>query len=294
MKTRPIVGAALAVVASISMAGSVLSFSGVTNGSFETGTFSSAPWDTLFPGNTNLTGWTIESGSVDWTGSYWPASEGSRSIDLSGNGPGVISQSFATTAGNTYTVNFDLSGNPACGPAAKTLTVSAAGAATDSLTYDILIAGNSLGDMKWVARQYSFVATSSSTALTFTSTTTTSCGPALDNIVVTETVPVPPTLADCKDAGWLTMIDADRNGFKNQGDCVSYFATDGKNPGSVTPQAAVKGHVSTPSAAGTERAAEPRTDVVKAPKGELPKPRGPGAGAGVDAVEHRDRAATGR
>jgi choice-of-anchor C domain-containing protein len=289
MKTRSIVGAMLAVVASISIAGSVLAFSGVTNGSFETGTFSGAPWDTLFPGNTNLTGWTVDSGSVDWTGSYWPASAGSRSIDLSGNEPGAISQTLATTTGNTYAVSFDLSGNPACGPAAKTLTVGAAGAATDSLTFDTGIAGNSLSDMKWEAHQYSFIATSSSTALTFTSTTAGSCGPAIDNIVVTETVAVPPTLADCKDAGWLTMVDADGNGFKNQGDCVSYFATGGKNTGSVTPLTiAVKGHVSPLSALATKRPAEPRRDVVKAPKAE---PRGSGRGA---AVEHEDRAATRR
>jgi hypothetical protein len=31
------------------------------------------------------------------------------------------------------------------------------------------------------------------------------------------------------------MVDARENAFKNQGDCVSYFATDGKNPGAVTP-----------------------------------------------------------
>jgi hypothetical protein len=31
------------------------------------------------------------------------------------------------------------------------------------------------------------------------------------------------------------MLDARGNAFKNQGDCVSYLATDGKNPGAVTP-----------------------------------------------------------
>ena len=57
-------------------------------------------------------------------------------------------------------------------------------------------------------------------------------GPALDNVVVTETVP---TKDDCKHGGWRTMIDGAGNHFKNQGDCVSYFATKGKNPGALPP-----------------------------------------------------------
>ena len=44
-----------------------------------------------------------------------------------------------------------------------------------------------------------------------------------------------PTKSDCKDGGWQTMIDSAGNHFKNQGDCVSYFATKGKNLGAVAP-----------------------------------------------------------
>jgi hypothetical protein len=33
----------------------------------------------------------------------------------------------------------------------------------------------------------------------------------------------------CKKGGWQTVTDADGNPFKNQGDCVSYVATGGKN-----------------------------------------------------------------
>ena len=35
----------------------------------------------------------------------------------------------------------------------------------------------------------------------------------------------------CKNGGWQNMQDANGNSFKNQGDCVSYFATGGSNPG---------------------------------------------------------------
>lgn len=42
----------------------------------------------------------------------------------------------------------------------------------------------------------------------------------------TECVPVLPTSGqDCKQGGWATY-----GVFKNQGDCVSYVATGGKNP----------------------------------------------------------------
>ncbi len=38
-----------------------------------------------------------------------------------------------------------------------------------------------------------------------------------------------PSKDDCKNNGWQTMTDANHKHFKNQGDCVSYFATGGKN-----------------------------------------------------------------
>jgi hypothetical protein len=41
------------------------------------------------------------------------------------------------------------------------------------------------------------------------------------------------TLKDqCKNSGWKTLTDSNGNTFKNQGDCVSFFATKGKNKGS--------------------------------------------------------------
>jgi choice-of-anchor C domain-containing protein len=269
MKKRPIAAVLLACAASLSIAGSALAFSGVSNGSFETGTFSGAPFDTLASGATNLAGWTVDSGTVDWIGTFWSASDGSRSIDLSGDGPGALSQTIATTVGYTYSVTFDLSGNPGCGPALKTLTVGASGANIQAFSFDIAAAANTHSDMKWEARTYSFVATGSSGTLTFTSTTAGICGPALDNVVVTETAPeptpnpIPATTSDCKDGAWQQFGDADANGFKNQGDCVSYVATDGKNAGSVTTTVTLaKGKATTLSAASnvTDTAAASHSD----------------------------------
>ena len=39
-----------------------------------------------------------------------------------------------------------------------------------------------------------------------------------------------PTSKDqCKNGGWQNLTDSIGHAFKNQGDCVSYFATGGKN-----------------------------------------------------------------
>jgi len=88
--------------------------------------------------------------------------------------------------------------------------------------------------------------TSASTTLSFISTTAGVFGPAIDNVVVTETVP---TKDDCKQGGWQTMIDTAGNAFKNQGDCVSFFATKGKNPGALAPAAAADAAATTSDAA---------------------------------------------
>ena len=80
--------------------------------------------------------------------------------------------------------------------------------------------------MKWVTKTYPFVAKSTQTTLTFTSTTEGGFGPAIDNVVITQTLA---TGADCKKGGWQTMVDLNGSHFRNQGDCVSYYATGEKN-----------------------------------------------------------------
>jgi choice-of-anchor C domain-containing protein len=61
----------------------------------------------------NITGWTVESGNIDYvSSSYWAASSGVRSIDLNGDTAGTIGQHFNTTAGHSYRLLFDMSGNP--------------------------------------------------------------------------------------------------------------------------------------------------------------------------------------
>ena len=66
------------------------------NGSFEDGPEISGSLVTLYDGNEEITGWKVSSGSIDLIGTYWKASDGERSLDLNGAGPGAISQTFDT------------------------------------------------------------------------------------------------------------------------------------------------------------------------------------------------------
>jgi choice-of-anchor C domain-containing protein len=260
VKKRSIFGIALGGVAAVALAGASLAFSGPTNGSFESGNYvdNSFGFEQVNAGDTSIDGWSVDSGSVDWIGAYWTAQDGSMSIDLSGADAGTISQTFATTIGNTYTVSFGLSGNPAGPPTVKTLDVSATGGTLSSYTYDA--SANALPNtMNWTTATYSFLATSASTTLSFISTTATAFGPAIDNVVVTETVPVK---NDCKHGGWQTMIDNTGGHFKNQGDCVSYFATGGKNLGALPP--VVAANTTTTSDATTSGVKHPNKGHVQA------------------------------
>lgn len=174
----------VAMILSVALAGTA-SASIITNGSFEQGTNPpTSGFTTLSASSTAITGWTVGGQGVDWIhNSYWNASDGIRSIDLSGPGPGSISQTFSTIPGQAYEVRFDMAGNTDGGPALKTLTVSVGG---PPLTFTFDTAGKSRpGNMGWETKSFVFTATSSSTTLTFMSTTNTAFGPALDNVSVT-------------------------------------------------------------------------------------------------------------
>src|SRR3982074_3174248 len=119
---------AIGVVVLVQPAGAVP----FTNGSCETGTNPPASgFSTLVAGTpnaTNIDGWTVTAGSVDWMApGAFQASAGQRDVDLSGDGPGTLSQTFDIIGSTLYRVLFDLSGNPQGGPSTKTLMVSAAG-----------------------------------------------------------------------------------------------------------------------------------------------------------------------
>ena len=70
------------------------------NGSFENASVNpGSGFTNLAGGSTAITGWTVGGDSIDYIGGYWNAQNGSRSIDLSGNAPGSIFQTFDTVLG---------------------------------------------------------------------------------------------------------------------------------------------------------------------------------------------------
>jgi choice-of-anchor C domain-containing protein len=192
----------VAVAATFALASTAANAAAFQNGSFETNTLNatqlnqalvSPGFTTLGAGDTSITGWTVGGNTIDYIGTYWTPADGTYSLDMSGDSPGSISQTFDTVSGQTYNVGFDLAGNPAGPPIVKTMDVDVGGAPTP-FTFDTT--GATLSNMGWRNLVYTFTASGASTTLTFTSLDTpgTAYGPALDNVSLTA-VPEPATWA---------------------------------------------------------------------------------------------------
>jgi choice-of-anchor C domain-containing protein len=162
----------------------------IVNGSFEDGVNGPVgSWRTLQAGNTDLTGWNITGGSIDWIGAYWQPHSGARSVDLHGNSAGTLAQSFATDVGQSYLVSFWMAGNPDGVPTEKTARVTS-GDAAESFSF-LLGPGITRQNMGWEQRSFTFTALASTSTLTFSSTSTgIFYGAALDDVSVTA-VPEP-------------------------------------------------------------------------------------------------------
>lgn len=175
----------------------------IINGSFESGLASVGNFTTLTAvDTTSITGWTVATGTVDYIGTYWVASDGNRSLDLDGLTAGSVTQLLTgLTMNQSYVVSFDLAGNPASGPLTKTLDVTAS---LDSQSYSFTIVPGTatLSNMGWVTESFVFKAHATTALLSFISTTTTgggsghpaAYGPALDNVSISIT-PLPSSLS---------------------------------------------------------------------------------------------------
>jgi len=148
----------------------------------------------VFGAGLSLPGWTMESGTVEIVGTYWQAAEGRQSLDLNGifEEIGTLYQDVATVPGARYRVRFALAGNPEGGPAVKSLTLTWGDSELDTLTFDTT--GRTLADMGWEYHEYVVTAASTRSRLRFQSTSSSFCGPALDDISVTplDSRPPPP------------------------------------------------------------------------------------------------------
>ncbi len=152
----------------------------IQNGSFEIGTFPGV-YLPLSVGSTDIQGWTVIRGGIDYYGTGWVSADGSRSLDLNGTpGVGGVAQQFTTTPGQQYKVDFDLAGHPS--GLLQTIEVSAAGQSQD---YSFQ-AGTDPTNLGWKNIEWLFTAKDKQTTLEFYSLQTSYIygGPALDNVRV--------------------------------------------------------------------------------------------------------------
>ncbi len=208
---------AMAAIAAVCLAMSATPASStnlVTNGSFEI----DAPTSGCTAGATALSGWTVSAGNIDIDSALCsgiPAADGNIWIDMTGsfangtgNNVGQITQTLSTVAGTQYDLSFYFGGNsqwqsgtgcfagyPNDG-AVKAMNVSVGSVSQD---FSVDTTGQPCNSAGWVLESILFTATSSSTALTFTSlngsTTASDYGPLLDGVsVVAAPVPEPATL----------------------------------------------------------------------------------------------------
>lgn len=163
------------------------------NGSFESGGVVPCNTFNVPAGSTLITGWTVSVGNIDWLGALalscgWQASNGNNSLDLVGTGGiGGIQQTFDTVPGQTYTVAFDIAGNPGAPPVIKPLAVTINGVTTN-FTFDTT--GRTGTNMGWTTQSIAFTATATSSTINFVSDVTPSggslnAGAALDNVRIT-------------------------------------------------------------------------------------------------------------
>ena len=118
------------------------------------------------------------------------------SVDLNGNGPGAISQTFFLGAGS-YTIGFYLSGNPDGGQSAKTVDVTLGSAIfTDDpyFTYDTTI--NSDHNLLYVQESFTGPVVGGLVTLTFAGDPNNGAyGPVVGDVTVTAAVPESSTWA---------------------------------------------------------------------------------------------------
>lgn len=159
----------------------------LTNGSFEDGP-APGQFIPLAEKDEQIKGWTVINGGIDYIGTYWPAAEGERSLDLHGSpGLGGVKQEFDTKKGAKYKVTLSIAVNPDGEGRKKQVKLAAAGK-LETLTAEPK--DPSREDMKWEKKTWEFTATDTKTTLEITTgeTEEEACGPTVDDVSVVEVV----------------------------------------------------------------------------------------------------------
>ncbi len=136
---------------------------------------------TYHAGSSALTGWDIDSGSIDHVEDYWLPADGRQSIDLDGNSEGTISQTIPTTPGQQYQVSFAYSANWEGSGA----SMDVGWGSTPAQSFEVSApAGDGPHAMNWSHASHLVTATDSLTDLTFEATSGGATGIALDDVSV--------------------------------------------------------------------------------------------------------------
>lgn len=165
---------------------------------------------------------------VDWHSPGPPgepiAQDGIHLIDLIGGGAGKIQQDVPTTPDTVYTLSFYYTTHSlfACSAPGRSAVVTAGSSST---------VVSSEPSNVWKPGSLAFAGSAgSTTTISFQSIENFGCGGVvIDNVSVEQVLPSDAN--QCKKGGWETF-----GVFTNQGDCVSFIATGGKNePGKNVP-----------------------------------------------------------
>ena len=159
-------------------------------------TFSDGSFEAASPGTTGSP-WVVGGGGINYIpASGWPTPDGSANSldlgkDLFTSPGGTIAQTFDTVAAATYTVAFSMSGNPGCqigepNDNDKTIEARIDGDLLLKPTFTVNGSGIFQG---WTSLSFTFVADDTSTTLLFESLNVGRCGPAIDAVSVTSTLP---------------------------------------------------------------------------------------------------------
>ena len=146
----------------------------ISNGSFEMASIDpGAGVIKVLPGQTSIPGWDILAEDVRYIGTYWEASDGSRSISIDGkplmspegsrSHGAVRSHPFATIPGTIYEVSFDIAEDPTNQSVTFPRAIVSVGDQSEIFTAPF----NQGSDILWERMTLSFVASSSFDTLKF-------------------------------------------------------------------------------------------------------------------------------
>ena len=166
----------------------------VVNGNFSRPVQQKNSYETLYPSDQKIPGWTVGGDSVDLMGSTYftlpsGSSSGSQAADLSGSAPGSLTQTISTTPGTSYALTWYEAGNPDCGQSLKVLHVAWGNKPLAKLiaSPSMSTKGRTRSNMGWSQKSQTVVASSAQSVLGFANATPdqSACGPVVADISLT-------------------------------------------------------------------------------------------------------------